>query len=547
MTLGNAPSQADLERLAEEQAALLGVATLVAEGADETRLAEVVCREIGRLFDAERAYALRWSGERIRVIGEWNSDHGPPRAGGVYPFGGDTVTARVVETGAPARVNSAADLETAFARHRWAQLGLEAAIGAPVFVDGRVWGIVTAARTQPDDPFPDGAEQRLREFAALVAQSIVNAEARRETAELLAEQSALRHVATLVAEGRPRAEVLDAAMSTAASIFDAESVALVRPTGMPDEVRVVTAWAAADGDRLDEGTLLHLDSDGTASAVLEIGLACRGEDSTRERGACAAIGAPVIIQAELYGALVATRPAGETFPSGSELRLRSFADLAAQSIQNEQAQAELRASRARIVRAADETRARFERNLHDGAQQRLVAVSVSLRLAAAALASPERAGALLGEASEELAHALAELRDLGQGLHPAVLAKHGIAPALEALASRAPLPVVLEDTIECRLTADVEAALYYVVAESLTNVAKHASATSVRVRTACGEVATVEVVDDGVGGATASGGSGIRGLADRIEALGGRFGVESTPGEGTRVWAEVPIDAHLEP
>jgi signal transduction histidine kinase len=156
--------------------------------------------------------------------------------------------------------------------------------------------------------------------------------------------------------------------------------------------------------------------------------------------------------------------------------------------------------------------------------------------------------ALLVEATDELAQALAELRDLARGLHPAILSERGLRAALDALATRAPLPVALENEIEGRLPESVEAALYYVVSESLTNVAKYAKASKVTVSTACaGGVARVEVADDGIGGADVSGGSGLRGLADRIEALGGAFGIESDPGEGTRVWAEIPLDAGGDP
>jgi signal transduction histidine kinase len=255
------------------------------------------------------------------------------------------------------------------------------------------------------------------------------------------------------------------------------------------------------------------------------------------------IAAPVIVTGLLLGALTASRPGGgEPFSAGAEIRLRSFADLAAQSIANERAQAELRASRARIVRAGDEIRRRLERNLHDGAQQRLVSVSVALRLASAALqSSPEEAGALLDRATDELDEALEELRALARGLHPATLTKYGLGPSLDALSRRAPLPVAVENEICERLARPVEAALYYVASESLTNVVKYARATQVTMRLRCaGDVAEIEVADDGIGGADATGGSGIRGLADRIEALDGRFGVDSPPGEGTRVWAEIP-------
>jgi signal transduction histidine kinase len=251
----------------------------------------------------------------------------------------------------------------------------------------------------------------------------------------------------------------------------------------------------------------------------------------------------VIIKGSLLGALTASRFGSAMFPTGAEIHLRSFADLAAQSITNERAQAQLRASRARIVRTADETRRRLERNLHDGAQQRLLSVSVTLRLAANTLTSaPAETGRLLAAASEELNEALEELRDLARGLHPATLTNYGLVPALDALSKRAPLPVTISNDVEGRLPEPVEAALYYVASESLTNVVKYAGASKVDVSVSCANgVAVIEVVDDGVGGADPASGSGFRGLADRTEALDGSFGVDSPPGKGTRVWARIPV------
>ena len=204
---------------------------------------------------------------------------------------------------------------------------------------------------------------------------------------------------------------------------------------------------------------------------------------------------------------------------------------------------ELAASRARIVTAGDVERRRLERNLHDGAQQRLVALSLSLRLALAKLDSdPAAARAVLADAGEELALALEELRELARGLHPAVLTDRGLRAAVEALAGRAPVPVEIAEIPDERLPEPVEAAAYYLIAEALTNVAKYAQASAVRVRVAAGDASViVEVSDDGVGGADPAGGSGLRGLADRVEALGGALDVVSSAGAGTSLRAEIPI------
>jgi signal transduction histidine kinase len=202
---------------------------------------------------------------------------------------------------------------------------------------------------------------------------------------------------------------------------------------------------------------------------------------------------------------------------------------------------ELRASRARLVQAGDAERRRLERDLHDGAQSRLVGLALLLRTARTrATADPELA-TLLDRAQEELQTSLGELRELARGIHPAVLTERGLAPALDGLVSRAPVPVTVEtDTVE-RLPGPVESAAYFVVSEALANVAKYARAShaTVRVRRENGRV-TVDVTDDGVGGADAARGSGLRGLADRVAALDGTLSLDSPPGRGTRLHAEIP-------
>ncbi|MGI8605744.1 MAG: histidine kinase [Gaiellaceae bacterium] len=240
-------------------------------------------------------------------------------------------------------------------------------------------------------------------------------------------------------------------------------------------------------------------------------------------------------------------------PSGEDevvMLVRDFTERHNSEVERQRLQAELRerleelqASRARMVEAGDNERRRLERNLHDGAQQRLVALSLSLRLAQAKLAEPDAARAILDGASEELGAALEELRELARGIHPAVLTDRGLGPALEALVGRTPLPVEVEAQLEERLPEQVEAAAYYVVSESLANVAKYANASSARVSISRRNgAAIVEVADDGVGGADPARGSGLRGLVDRVEALEGRLEVESGPGRGTHTRAEIPCE-----
>ena len=229
--------------------------------------------------------------------------------------------------------------------------------------------------------------------------------------------------------------------------------------------------------------------------------------------------------------------------------VQSVCAAAALALENERLQAELRArleelraSRARIVEAADAERRRIERNLHDGTQQRLVSVAMALGLAEAKLpGDPEAAERIVREAREGLSGALAELRELSQGIHPGILSERGLQPALEELAYQAPIPIAVDVALDRRLPEPVEAAAYYVVCESLANVAKYAQATAVSVRVARENGrALIEVADDGVGGADEARGSGLRGLVDRVEALGGKFWLASPPGRGTVVRAEIP-------
>jgi signal transduction histidine kinase len=223
--------------------------------------------------------------------------------------------------------------------------------------------------------------------------------------------------------------------------------------------------------------------------------------------------------------------------------MQAFAELVALAVASAQAREELGASRMRIVEASDAERRRLERNLHDGAQQRLVALSVGLRLARAKIGdSPQEAEELLGIASQELSDTLTELRELAQGIHPAVLTEQGLEAALEVLAARTPLPVELEVRLPERLPGPVEATAYYVVSEALANVVKHACAGSARVYAERTEgPVQIEVADDGVGGADPRGGSGLSGLRDRVEALDGTLAIESPTGLGTLVRAELPL------
>jgi signal transduction histidine kinase len=256
------------------------------------------------------------------------------------------------------------------------------------------------------------------------------------------------------------------------------------------------------------------------------------------------VGVPISVAGSTWGALIAALPEGESLPAETDRRLQAFAELVGLAVASAHARDELSASRLRIIEASDAERRRIERNLHDGAQQRLVALSVVLRLARKRLRdAPDEANELLDGASAELAEALTELRELAQGIHPAVLTERGLGAALEVLAARAPLPVALDVRLPAALPDQVAAAGYYVASEALANVVKHARAGSAVIRASGVDRRVVlEVQDDGAGGADPEG-SGLCGLRDRVETLDGSLIVESAPGVGTRVRAELPLPA----
>jgi len=371
-----------------------------------------------------------------------------------------------------------------------------------------------------------------------------------ELRRLLDEQAALRRVATVVAEQASLSELVRTVAREVGELLGGHTAAVVRAEGTG--IRVVEGWTAPGARSVLAGGFIDLQGvDSVTAKAMETRAPQRLADIEDDDGRRlwdsldihSAIAAPIVVDGEIWGAINTTRNAtAEPFAPHTEEGLAGMAALVAQALANAAAREELNASRARIVQAGDDARRKLERNLHDGAQQRLVSLSIALRLADAHLQkSPETARGILRAASEDLAGALAELRELARGLHPAVLSDRGLGPALQVLADRAPIPVQVANDLEDRLPTAVEAAIYYVVSEALANVAKHADASSAEVRLhRANGTAVVEVIDDGVGGAVASAGSGLRGLADRVEALGGRLRVRAGADGGTHVAAEIP-------
>jgi len=386
----------------------------------------------------------------------------------------------------------------------------------------------------------------------LAAVTAERSRAERAQRALAGEQAALRRVATLVASEVEPSRVFEQVTEEVGRLLGLPGANIMQYDG-ERTVTVVGAWSEDGPPRFPVGAQLDVDGDTAVARVVRTGQAARVDRYDEVSGTLAAtlvsagyrsaVAAPVNVAGRVWGVLAAASTSDEPLPGGIEQRLCDFADLVAQALANADAYEKLAASRARLMEVADAERRRLERNLHDGAQQRLVSVALGLNMVAGRLEKdPEAARTLLTTAQSELARGLEELRELARGIHPVVLTERGLGPALEALAARAPLPVDVAAVPDERLPSSVEAAAYYVVAEAITNVAKYAHASGATVTMALSNgAATVVVSDDGVGGADPARGSGLRGLAARVEALNGRLDIDSPPGGGTRITAEIPL------
>ncbi|MEU4673537.1 DUF4118 domain-containing protein [Amycolatopsis sp. NPDC023774] len=368
---------------------------------------------------------------------------------------------------------------------------------------------------------------------------------------LTEEQSALRRVATLVARSVSPPEVFEAVTREVGLLCGADLARMERYE-VDGTVTGVAAWSRVPV-HLTVGTRIELDGLSVAREVRRSGEPVRLASFAGETGAIArearglgirsSVGCPIVVSGRLWGVIAASTKSDERFPDKTEAQIASFTELVATAIENAEARSELRASRARIVATADRTRRRIERDLHDGAQQQLVALALQVRAVQALI--PDGAGEARGELdriADGLSEALDELREMARGIHPALLAELGLVPAIKALARRSPQAVDLDVRADGRLPESIEVGAYYVVAEALTNAAKHSGADSVAVSVETrDDLLHIAVHDDGVGGADFARGTGLAGLKDRVEALGGRIFLRSAPGDGTTLNAEFPL------
>jgi PAS domain S-box-containing protein len=381
-------------------------------------------------------------------------------------------------------------------------------------------------------------------------------EASRDALQELADgQAALRRVATLVAQGAPPVEVFSTVASEARGLLRAQLAVLFRYES-ESELVILAADAPANAT-IEVGASVPVEPGGVSGRVqltgrptdlLEVSaLTGLVGDVLRGMSMRSVAGSPVTVEGRLWGALCFAWTEPDPQLSNLQARMSGFTDLAATAIANAYGRAELAASRARLIVAADETRRRIERDLHDSTQQRLVSLALDLRAAVAQI--PEELGELrhkLAEIEAGLAAALDELQEISRGIHPAILTRRGLESALRALARRAIVPIDLQVDLPERLPPAVEAALYYLISEAVTNASKHAGATLVTVRVGvCGDTVEVTISDDGVGGADPEHGSGLLGMRDRVETLRGRFELHSTAGAGTTVSASIPLHTDL--
>jgi signal transduction histidine kinase len=561
--VANTQARVELRGFAEEQAALRRVATLVAEAATPEDVLTAVASEVGRLLDVDYTALMRADPkDMITLVGNWASAGGvgaaPSPVGSRFELGGRNMSTLVLRSGRPVRLDAYSDDVTGTIGATGARLwGFRSSVGAPISVEGRPWGLMLVAYTR-DEPLPADTEARLAAFTELIATAVANTQARIELRKFAEQQAALRRVATLVARAAPPEEVFTAVTAEVGQLLEVDSTFLVR-YDQDDMITIVGTWTRTGiapanplGSRFVVGgrnvtTLVVRTGEPAQSDYAQSGASGSiGSAATHEWGLRSSSGAPVSVDGRLWGVMIAASTNEAFLPADTETRLAEFTELVGTALANTEAQAALTASRARIVTAADTARRRIERDLHDGAQQRLVSLALQLRNSTQTSPRPD-ADALATQmdlVAEEIHGVLNELREIARGIHPAILAEGGLRPALTTLASRCAVPVRLDLELGRRLPEPVELAAYYVINEALANTAKHAHASSIDVRVAAdGGLLRISVRDDGEGGADPARGSGLTGLRDRVEALGGSLTLHSPPGAGTALNVALPLIA----
>jgi signal transduction histidine kinase len=545
---------AELHMANDELSALRRVATLVAEGVQPPDLFAVVAQEVARVVNVPLVNVVRYELDgTAKECGSFSTE------GPVFPVGkrwsldGTNVLRLVRASSEQARIDDYSQLEGEIA-DALRRSGIRSTVGSPIVVAGRLWGAMVVSTTE-EYPSPEGTEARLADFTELLATAIANAESREALECVAEEQAALRRMATLVAQGVSPAEIFSAVSDEVGGLFGSGAAVLRFEHDPPAivfvgvarvEIPIGTRWEFQDGMASAEvyrtGRSARVDAMDWSSAGGPVAVA------GRRLSVVSTVVSPVVVEGRLWGAL-SVSSADEPLPVDTEERLEKFTELVATAIANADSRSELAASRRRIVAASDEARRRIERDLHDGTQQRLVSLGLAVR-AAEADAPPDSSDlrAELSRIAVGLADAVEDLQEISRGIHPAILSPGGLGPALRTLARRSAIPVELDIATDARFPAPVEVAAYFVVSEALANAAKHAqaSASGIELSLATRNRSLVlSIHDDGVGGADPARGSGLVGLADRVEALGGSIVVRSRQGHGTHITAELPLELDM--
>ncbi|HTJ31963.1 MAG TPA: GAF domain-containing sensor histidine kinase [Dactylosporangium sp.] len=436
-----------------------------------------------------------------------------------------------------------------------------AAFGVPVALASFLafdWYYMKPTHPVGSPSIDDISEAALYLALAVAIGELVSVAQRREVASearrgvLADQQAALRRVATLVARNATPAEVFAAVAAAVGEVLHAD-LAVVARYEMDASATMLATWQRSPVE-LQAPANYPLGGNDVSTMVFQSRRPARMDDfshvssvigvAVRQAAIRVSVGAPIIVDQRLWGVAIASSRNPDAFAADVEDRISEFTELLASSIANTESRAELVASRARIIAAADETRRRLERDLHDGAQQRLISLALAMANAEAEI-PPElpELKADLSEMRNALKSMADDLRELSRGIHPAILSEGGLEPALKGLIRRCVIPVESDIRIDGRLPKTVEVAAYFIVSEALSNVAKHARASVVTVRVRRSAVTlTLDIRDDGVGGADPSRGSGLVGIEDRVKSLGGTVDVTSPPGRGTELCVTLPLN-----
>ena len=440
--IANAEAREELRRIADEQAALRRVATLIAQATPPQKPFSAVTAEVGRLLSVDVATLARFGAATETPVAAWSKTGTVGELGNPSRLGGNNVATLVFKTGRPARIDHQPEAtgEVAAAAREW---GLRSRVGVPVTVHGRLWGVMYAASIS-NEPLPADTEARLANFTELLATAIGNAQARQELGVMADEQAALRRVATLVARVAPPEEIFTTVAAEVHGLLDSDFTVMSR-YDLDGKVTIVGARASIDVPPLRDGYQGRLGGRNVTTLVFRTGRPARIDDLGEEAGLWvaaadvrSAVGVPISVEGRLWGVISVGSGHGKPLPADTEARLAGFTELVATAIANAEAQAQLTASRARLVATADQTRLRIERDLHDGAQQRLVSLALQLRAAQAAV--PPQHGELsteLGRVAAGLTSTLDELREYARGIHPRDPGRARSRPGAEG--ARAPL------------------------------------------------------------------------------------------------------------